>query len=88
MSYILILEGIINISGLGLICVKEDMPLLMGANHHRKSLSPLHVELEVLIWAMPSLLHHDFDCSMFEIDCSELIKMAQSSLEWHTHLRN
>ncbi|XP_010495629.1 PREDICTED: uncharacterized protein LOC104772748 [Camelina sativa] len=69
--------------GLGWWCCSgEDSTLLLGARSHRRSISPLHAELQALIWAMESLLVAGVDCQAFETDCAELVAMVQTPDDW------
>lgn len=47
-------------SGFGWVCLQGDnMLVLVGAKCHRRSLSPLHSEMETRLWAMKIILTHD-----------------------------
>ncbi|XP_010463319.1 PREDICTED: uncharacterized protein LOC104743986 [Camelina sativa] len=63
-------------------CNSEDTTLLLGARSTRRSPSPLHSELQALIWAMESLLAAGVDCPSFETDCAELVAMVESPDDW------
>ena len=54
----------------------------MGERNVRASLSPLHAEMEALIWAMKCMrnLHH-FQVT-FATDCSQLVKMVSAPEDW------
>lgn len=56
-----------------------DAGLMLDARNIRRSISPLHVELEALIWVMHCLTLHQ---KTKVTDCSELIKMMASPHEW------
>ena len=54
----------------------------MGARNVRASLSPLHSEVEALLWAMecmPNLRHFRVT---FATNCSQLVKMVSEPEEW------
>ena len=58
----------------------EGFDGLMGARNTRASMSPLHAEVEVLIWAMESMRNLRLFQVTFETDYSQLVKMV-SELE-------
>ncbi|XP_010456503.1 PREDICTED: uncharacterized protein LOC104737958 [Camelina sativa] len=69
--------------GLGWWCCSgEDTTLLLGAWSQRRSLTPLHAELQALIWAMASLLEAGVGCQTFETDCAKLVAMVQTPDDW------
>ena len=54
----------------------------MGARNVRESLSPLHAEIEALIWTMEYMRNlHQFQVT-FATDCSQLVKMVSEPEEW------
>lgn len=55
---------------------------LVGAKGQRKSLTPLHVELETLIWEMKCMVMHQVLAITFKTDCSELVKMVLDQKVW------
>ncbi|XP_010513755.1 PREDICTED: uncharacterized protein LOC104789808 [Camelina sativa] len=70
-------------SGAGWCCtsVQRESPLL-GATNYRRSLSPLHAEVEAFMWAMRCMIGHDIREVTFLTDCSDLVKMVSSPHEW------
>jgi len=54
----------------------------MGAANLRRSLSPLHAEVEALLWAMKCMIGADNQDVVFLTDCSDLVKMVSSQTEW------
>ena len=54
----------------------------MGAANLRRSLSPLHTEVEALLWAMKCMIGADNQEVAFFTDCSDLVKMVSSPTEW------
>ncbi|KAG7583712.1 Ribonuclease H domain [Arabidopsis suecica] len=54
----------------------------MGAANLRRSLSPLHAEVEALLWAMKCMIGADHQEVAFLTDCSDLVKMVSSPTEW------
>ena len=56
----------------------------MGAANLRRSLSPLHTEVEALLWAMKCMIGVDSQDVAFFTDCSDLVKMVSSPTEWPT----
>ena len=54
----------------------------MGARNVGASLSPLHSEVEALLWVMECLRNlHQFRVT-FVMDCSQLLKMISKQEEW------
>ena len=53
----------------------------MGAANLRRSLSPLHTEVEALLWAMKCMIGADNQKVVFLTDCSDLVKMVSSPTE-------
>ncbi|XP_020871416.1 uncharacterized protein LOC110225781 [Arabidopsis lyrata subsp. lyrata] len=69
--------------GIGWWCFQgNDQTILLGAKCLRRYPSPLHSEMEALIWAMKNILSRGIDCQVFESDCSELVSMIHSPDEW------
>jgi len=58
----------------------------MGAANIRKSLSPLHTEVEALLWGMKCMISDDNQDVAFFTDCSELVKMVSYPTERPTFL--
>ncbi|XP_010468192.1 PREDICTED: uncharacterized protein LOC104748214 [Camelina sativa] len=54
----------------------------MGAMNFRRSLSPLHAEVEAFIWAMRYMIGHDFRDVAFFTYCLDLVKMVSSPSDW------
>ncbi|XP_023644538.1 uncharacterized protein LOC111832446 [Capsella rubella] len=70
-------------AGLGWFCQHaHNSSTTMGASNLRRSLSPLHSEVEALVWAMRCMIGHDFREVAFLTDCSDLVKMVSSPHEW------
>ncbi|KAL9840753.1 putative RNA-directed DNA polymerase [Arabidopsis thaliana] len=70
-------------SGTGWFCLSSlgESPTMGAANVHR-SLSPLHTEMEALLWAMKCMIGADNQNVVFFTDCSDLVKMVSSPTEW------
>ncbi|KAG7603866.1 putative transposase Ptta/En/Spm plant [Arabidopsis thaliana x Arabidopsis arenosa] len=70
-------------SRLGWYCISSsgEMPT-MGAANIRKNLSPLHAEVEALMWEMNCMIGADNQEVVFLTDYSDLVKMVSSSTEW------
>ncbi|XP_010424493.1 PREDICTED: uncharacterized protein LOC104709611 [Camelina sativa] len=65
------------LAGAGWVCSSsQDSRSTMGATNFRRSLSPLHAEIEAFIWAMRCMIGHDYT------DCSDLVKMVSSPHDW------
>ena len=54
----------------------------MGARNVRASLSPLHAEMEALLWAMECMKNLRQFQVTFATDCSQLVKMVSEPEEW------
>ncbi|XP_010431244.1 PREDICTED: uncharacterized protein LOC104715548 [Camelina sativa] len=54
----------------------------MGAANIYRSPSPLHAEIEALVWAMRCMIGADNQSVVFLTDCSDLVKMVSSPSEW------
>ena len=54
----------------------------MGARNTRASLSPLHSEMEALIWAMESMWNLRQYHVTFATDCIQLVKIVSSPEDW------
>ncbi|XP_019101571.1 PREDICTED: uncharacterized protein LOC104789580 [Camelina sativa] len=71
------------LAGAGWVCSSvQDPTLIKGATNFRRSLSPLHAEVEAFIWAMRCMIGHDFRDVAFYTDCSDLVKMVSSPSDW------
>ena len=55
---------------------------LLGARNVRASLSPLHAEMEALIWAMECMKNLRQYGVTFATDCSQLVKMVSEPEKW------
>ncbi|KAG7588830.1 Ribonuclease H domain [Arabidopsis suecica] len=70
-------------SGTGWFCISSSgEPPTMGAANLRRSLSPLHIEVEALLWAMKCMIGADNQELVFFTDCSDLMKMVSFPTEW------
>ncbi|XP_010431405.1 PREDICTED: uncharacterized protein LOC104715719 [Camelina sativa] len=70
-------------AGAGWVCTKPQDPMpSMGATNFRRSLSPLHAEVEAFIWAMRCMIGHDYHDVAFYSDCADLVKMVSSPKDW------
>ena len=54
---------------------------LMGTRNLRRRETPLHSELEVLRWAMESMIQHS-TCQRFETYCKDLIALIEQPQAW------
>ena len=55
---------------------------LLGARNVMACLSPLHAEVDALIWAIESMKNLRQFWVMFATDCSQLVKMVSEPEEW------
>ncbi|XP_024011096.1 uncharacterized protein LOC112086413 [Eutrema salsugineum] len=69
-------------SGHGWIVTQGDLVIYMGLKGSRLSLSPLHAELESLLWAMKCIKESSIHCSCFATDCSDLLAMTENPEDW------
>ena len=53
----------------------------MGTKNLRRRETPLHSELEVLRWAMESMIQHS-TCQRFETYCKDLIALIEQPQAW------
>ena len=70
------------LSGQGWYSTLEGFAGLMGARNTRASLTPLHSEVEALIWAMECMKNLRQYQVTFATDCSQLVKMVSEPEEW------
>ena len=68
-------------SGHGWFSTLEWFDGLMGARNVRASLSPLHAEMEALLWAMECMRNLRQFQVTFATDCSQLVKMVSEPEE-------
>ncbi|XP_033135982.1 uncharacterized protein LOC103841762 [Brassica rapa] len=69
-------------SGQGWFSSLEGFEGLMGARNVRATLTPLHAEMEVLLWAMECMRNLRQFQVTFATDCSQLVKMVSEPEEW------
>ena len=69
-------------SGQGWYSTLEGYDGLMGARNTRASQSPLHSEIEALIWAMECMRNLRQFRVTFATDCAQLVKMVSEPEEW------
>ncbi|XP_023634340.1 uncharacterized protein LOC111829476 [Capsella rubella] len=69
-------------AGLGWYCTATNGEPTMGASNFRRSLSPLHTEVEALVWAMKCMIEAGRREVTFITDCSDLVEMVSSPTEW------
>lgn len=72
------------LSGHGWIVIEEGKPIYLGLKGVRKSLSPLHDELDSLLWAIRCMILISLTSIRFAMDCADLITMVTSPLDWPT----
>jgi len=69
-------------SGQGWLSTLEGFEGLLGARNVRASISPLHAEMEALLWAMECMRNLRQFQVTFATDCSQLVKMVSEPDEW------
>lgn len=69
-------------SGHGWIVSCDGKLMHMGLKGSPRSLSPLHTELESLLWTMKCLVAIPMTSILILTDCSDLIKMTLNPEEW------
>ena len=68
-------------SGQGWLSTLEGFAGLLGARNVRACLTPLHAEMEALLWAIECMKNlHQFQVT-FATDCSQLVKMVSEPEE-------
>ena len=60
----------------------QVLMVYLGARNVRACLSPLHSEVEALIWAMECMKNLRQFQVTFATDCSQLVKMVSEPEEW------
>ena len=70
-----------NFSGQGWLSTLVGFDGLLGARNVRASLSPLHAEMEALLWAMKCMRNLRQFQITFATDCSQLVKMVSEPEE-------
>ena len=68
-------------AGQGWYSTLEGFDSLMGARNVRAPLSPLHAEMEALLWAMECMRNLRQFQVTFATDCSQLVKMVSEPEE-------
>ena len=68
-------------SGQGWLSTLEGFDGLLGARNVRACLTPLHAEMEALIWAMECMKNLRQFQVTFAKDCSQLVKMVSEPEE-------
>ncbi|KAG7569023.1 Reverse transcriptase domain [Arabidopsis thaliana x Arabidopsis arenosa] len=71
-------------SGHGWLVFQGGRLLHLGLKGSRRSLSPLHAELDTLIWTMKCLLAIPMTSILIQTDCSDLLAMTCAPKEWPT----
>ncbi|XP_010446169.1 PREDICTED: uncharacterized protein LOC104728960 [Camelina sativa] len=70
-------------AGAGWTCSSSlDAMTTRGAANFRRSLYPLHAEVEAFVWAMRCMIGHNYRDVASYTDCSYLVKMASSPQDW------
>ena len=69
-------------SGQGWFSTLSGFDGLLGARNVRACLSPLHSELEALIWAIECMKNLRQFQVTFATNCSQLVKMVSEPEEW------
>jgi len=73
-----------TLSGHGWILVDQDITLHLGFKSTKRSLSPLHAEVDSLLWAMKCMISIGETSGAFASDCSDLISLLDNQEEWPT----
>ncbi|KAG7572209.1 Reverse transcriptase zinc-binding domain [Arabidopsis suecica] len=71
-------------SGHGWIAYFGGRMVHLGLKGSRRSLSPLHAELETLLWTMKCLVAIPMTSILLLTDCTDLIEMTSNPEEWPT----
>ena len=71
-------------SGHGWVLVDQNIVLHLGLKSAQESLSPLHAEVDSLLWTLECMISIGVsDCS-FATDCADLISLHEKPSEWPT----
>ncbi|CAA7031305.1 unnamed protein product [Microthlaspi erraticum] len=71
-----------TLSGYGWIWLdSEGNQRLLGLHNQPRRISPLHTELEALLWAMQCVAQHS-NAQAFGTDCQDVIKMIEKPEDW------
>lgn len=62
--------------GAGFVLLEADEVLLQGQRCGRRAKSPLHAEVEGIIWAMKEVRNRGLDDIDFGSDCQQLVKLT------------
>ncbi|KAG7534390.1 Ribonuclease H-like superfamily [Arabidopsis thaliana x Arabidopsis arenosa] len=73
-----------TLSGHGWVLVDQDRILQLGLKTSRRSLSPLHAEIDSLLWAMECLISLGITNGAFASDCSDMISLLDNQDAWPT----
>ena len=76
------MESTRTVLGSRMVSTLEGFEGMMGARNTRASLSPLHSEMEALIWAMESMRNLRQYHVTFATECIQLVKMVSTPEEW------
>ncbi|KAG2260469.1 hypothetical protein Bca52824_079763 [Brassica carinata] len=68
--------------GAGFVLLEADEVLLQGQRCGRRAKSPLHAEVEGIIWAMKEVRNRGLDDIDFGSDCQQLVKLTGGDEEW------
>ncbi|KAG7598158.1 Ribonuclease H domain [Arabidopsis suecica] len=71
-----------SLSGHGWVLVDQDRILQLGLMSSRRSLSPLHAEIDSLLWAMECLISLGITNGAFASDCSDMISIVDNQDAW------
>ncbi|KAG7575079.1 Ribonuclease H domain [Arabidopsis suecica] len=71
-------------SGHGWIAYSGGRMVHLGLKGSRRSLSPLHAELDTLLWTMKCLVEIPMTNILILTDCADLVEMASKPEEWPT----
>ena len=69
-------------SGHGWILTRGERLLHLGLKGSRRCLSPLHAELDTLVWALKCLVDLSIKEVLVKTDCSDLLTMVNTPEEW------
>lgn len=67
---------------MGFVLLEDDSPTLFGAHGLSAAASPLHAEVEGLLWAIQEVLKQGNREVRFEFDCEQLITLMKEEEEW------
>ncbi|KAF3580341.1 hypothetical protein DY000_02032178 [Brassica cretica] len=67
---------------MGFVLYEQEVEVQRGSRKGPQTESPLHAEVESLVWAMKEVSDRQVTCVKIELDCQQLIKIIQQKKHW------